>query len=75
MNTTLKIVRMGNSAAVVLPRKLMERLSVSLGDRLTLVDTEHGVELSRAEDDFEEQMAVAREVMMRRRQALRELAK
>jgi hypothetical protein len=34
-----------------------------------------GIELSAEEPDFEAQMAVAREVMARRKRALRELAK
>jgi hypothetical protein len=39
------------------------------------VDEAGGLTIKRADDDFENQMAVAREVMMRRRRALRELAK
>jgi putative addiction module antidote len=75
MNATLKITRIGNSAGVVLPKDVLARLNVAVGDTLTLVATPHGIELSAAEPDFEAQMEVARAVMARRKRALRELAK
>ena len=75
MNKTLKITRIGNSAGVVLPKEVLARLHVGIGDALSLVTTPKGIELSAAEPDFEAQMAAAREVMARRQRALRELAK
>lgn len=75
MNARLKIIRIGNSAGVILPKELLAQLRVELGDTLSVDKTEHGVELRHQDDDFEEQMIVAREVMARRKRALRELAK
>ncbi len=75
MNKPLKLIRIGNSTGVILPKEVLARLSVGQGDSLSLVETEHGVELRAADADFEEQMRTAREVMRRRRLALRELAK
>lgn len=75
MNATLKITRIGNSAGVILPRELLAHLNAQVGETLSVVTTPNGIELSAAEPDFEAQMAVAREVMARRRRALRELAK
>jgi putative addiction module antidote len=71
----LKVIRVGNSKGVILPKEVLARLRIDLGDSLSVVDTAEGVELRPADGDFEEQMAVAREVMRRRRLALRELAK
>lgn len=75
MNTRLKIIKIGNSAGVILPKELLAQLRVELGDTLSADKTERGVELHHQDDEFEEQMAVAREVMSRRKRALRELAK
>lgn len=75
MNATLKITKIGNSAGVVLPKELLAHLNAQVGETLSVVVTPRGIELSSTEADFEAQMAVAREVMARRKQALRELAK
>lgn len=75
MNATLKITKIGNSAGVVLPKELLAHLGAQVGETLSVVATPRGIELSPAEPDFEAQMAVAREVMARRRRALKELAK
>jgi putative addiction module antidote len=75
MNTKLKITRIGNSAGVVLPKELLAHLEVAVGGELSVSKTPRGIELSAPEPDFDAQMAVAREVMARRRRALRELAK
>ena len=75
MNTTLKITKIGNSAGIILPREVLAHLNVELGESLSLVTTPRGIELSAEEPDFEAQMAAAREVMARRKRALRELAK
>ena len=75
MNKQLKVTRIGNSAGVVLPRELLAHLDVSIGETLSVSKTPHGIELSVRDADFDAQMAVAREVMARRKAALRELAK
>ena len=75
MNTQLKITKIGNSAGVVLPKDLLAHLDVSVGETVSVSKTPHGIELSVRDPDFDAQMAVAREVMLRRKAALRELAK
>jgi putative addiction module antidote len=75
MNTPLKITKIGNSAGVILPKELLAHLNAAVGETLSVVLTPRGIELATAEPDFDAQMAVAREVMARRRRALRELAK
>jgi putative addiction module antidote len=75
MNTRLKIIKVGNSAAVILPKELLARLRVDLGDTLSVEPTDRGIELRARDEDFEAQLAAAREVMARRKRALRELAK
>lgn len=71
----LKIQKIGNSAGVILPKDLLAHLHAEVGQALNVIKTAQGIELRTPDADFEQQMAVAREVMARRRQALRELAK
>ena len=75
MNATLKITKIGNSAGVILPRDVLAHLGVAVGEAVSVVTTPRGIELAAADGDFEAQMAVAREVMARRKRALNELAK
>ena len=75
MNAKLKITKIGNSAGVVLPKEFLAHLEVEVGDTLSVTRTPRGIELSAPEADFDAQMAAAREVMARRKRALRELAK
>ena len=75
MNTALKITRIGNSAGIILPKELLAQLGAEVGETLSVVTTPRGIELSVEEPDFDAQMAAAREVMARRKRALRELAK
>jgi putative addiction module antidote len=71
----LKLIKVGNSVGVILPKRVLAKLGVTVGDSVSVVDTPEGLELRVRDDRFAEQMAAAREVMARRRKALRELAK
>ncbi|MBO9581525.1 MAG: AbrB/MazE/SpoVT family DNA-binding domain-containing protein [Sphingobium sp.] len=75
MNTPLKITKVGNSAGVILPKELLAHLNAGVGETLSVVLKPGGIELLAADPDFEAQMEAAREVMARRKRALRELAK
>lgn len=75
MNKPLKLIPIGNSTGVILPKDVLAHLGVVQGDGLQVVKTSEGVELRTQDPEFERQLAVAREVMQRRRKALRELAK
>ena len=71
----LKVVQVGNSLGVILPKETAERLRVAKGDTLNCVATQGGIELTPYDPGFEKKMAVARRVMRRYRNTLRELAK
>ncbi|WP_174275364.1 AbrB/MazE/SpoVT family DNA-binding domain-containing protein [Sphingomonas bacterium] len=75
MNMPLKIVKIGNSAGVVLPKEMLLHLDVAVGETLSVTKTPMGIELRAPMTDFDAQIAAAREVMARRKRALRELAK
>ena len=71
----LKVVRIGNSAGVILPKEVLDRLGLSVGDSLSWHQTPDGVTLMRQSETFDEQMAEARRLMKIYRKSLRELAK
>lgn len=75
MNTQLKIRKFGNSAGVILPKELLARLRVDLGDSLYVSETPDGVRLTAANPDFEAKMALAETIMREDRDLLRSLAK
>jgi putative addiction module antidote len=75
MNTQLKIKKFGNSAGVILPKELLARLRVELGDSLYVTETGDGVRLTAADPDFEEKMTLAEAIMREDRDVLRVLAK
>jgi putative addiction module antidote len=71
----LKITAIGNSAGIILPKEVLAQLGVDKGDSLSVVATPNGIELSPYDPTFDEQMKIARDIMARYRNALRELAK
>ena len=75
MNATLKITRIGNSAGIVLPKEVLARLRVGLGDALHLTEAPDGVRLTAHDPDFAATMELAEEIMREDRGILRELAK
>jgi putative addiction module antidote len=75
MNKPLKIIKIGNSAGVILPKDLLDRLKLDVGDTLAVNQTPDGLSLSTKDPEFDDQMARARTIMKRYRNALSELAK
>jgi putative addiction module antidote len=71
----LKITAIGNSLGVVLPKEVLARLRVGKGDTLFLTEAPDGFRVTPYDPEFEAQMDVARRVMKKRRNVLRELAK
>ena len=73
--TQLKVTQIGNSLGVILPKDVAAKLNVEKGDVLFVTETADGITLSPYDKAFEDQMTVMRQVMKKRRAALRELAK
>jgi putative addiction module antidote len=71
----LKITQIGNSVGIVLPKEAVSRLKVEKGDVVYLTEAADGYRITPYDPAFEQQIDKAREVMKRRRNALRELAK
>jgi putative addiction module antidote len=74
MVTTVKITSIGNSAGIILPKELLEKLRVDRGDTLTVTETPDGLSLSPYDADFAMAMSLAEEIMREDRDVLRKLA-
>jgi putative addiction module antidote len=75
MNKPLKLIPIGNSTGVVIPKDILRDLGAEQGDTLIVTRTPNGIELRAGDLEFEADMEIMRDVMRRRRSALRELAK
>lgn len=75
MNAMLKITKIGNSAGVILPRELLARLRVGVGDTLHVTEAPDGIRITAADPGFAEKMAAAEAIMREDRDILRVLAK
>jgi putative addiction module antidote len=74
MNMSLKITKVGNSAAIILPKEVLTHLRVALGDMLYATETPNGVQLTPTNPDFEAKMALAEKIMREDRDILHVLA-
>jgi putative addiction module antidote len=71
----LKLRKVGNSVGVILPQAALDALDVDAGDTVFLTASPEGYRLTPYNPEFKAQMTVARKIMTKRRNALRELAK
>jgi len=74
MNAPLKVTKIGNSAGIVLPKDLLARLRVGVGDTLYVTEAPDGIRITAADPDFADKMAAAERVMREDRDILRILA-
>lgn len=74
MTAKLKITTVGNSAGIVLPKEILERLRVEKGDTLYAVETPNGIELTPYDAEFARKLETGKRVMRKNRDLLRKLA-
>ncbi|HVZ70309.1 MAG TPA: AbrB family transcriptional regulator [Rhizomicrobium sp.] len=70
-----KVIQIGNSVGVVLPKEALAMLRVERGDMLFLTQTANGVSLTAYDPGVEKQIEEGREFMREYRDTLRALAK
>ena len=75
MNMQLKIKKIGNSVGIILPKELLARLRVDLGDSIFVTEAADGMRMTASNPDFEARMALAEKIMREDRDILRVLAK
>ena len=74
MAATLKLVAIGNSTGVILPKEMLARLNVEKGDTIYVTETPTGLQLSPYDEEFAGKMAVADSMVRRYRDAFKKLA-
>lgn len=70
----LKVTKVGNSAAVVIPKEVLAKLRVDIGDSIFLTETPDGMRLTAHDPEFERKMTVAERIMREDRDILHVLA-
>jgi putative addiction module antidote len=75
MTLKLKIIQIGNSLGVTLPKEALAALKVDKGDTLTLTEAPDGFRLTPYDPEVERQIEIGRDVMREYRDTLRALAK
>jgi putative addiction module antidote len=72
----LKLRKVGNSLGVLLSKETLARLNIREGDSMFITEsTDGGYRLTIGEVDFERKMEIAKNLMRRYHNTLRELAK
>ncbi|HTQ13280.1 MAG TPA: DUF3606 domain-containing protein [Rhizomicrobium sp.] len=71
----LKVIQIGNSLGVTLPKEVLNALNVDKGDTLTFTAAPDGFRITPYDQEKARQFEIVRNIMKRRRNALRELAK
>jgi putative addiction module antidote len=71
----LKIIQIGNSLGVTLPKEALAAMNLDKGDTLTLTAAPDGFRVTPYDPDVERQIEAGREFMREYRDTLRALAK
>jgi putative addiction module antidote len=74
MPATAKIIAIGNSAGIILPKETLARLNVQKGDTVCISETPHGAHLTPYDEQFGRKLEATQRVMKKYRDALRKLA-
>jgi putative addiction module antidote len=74
MAAPIKIIPIGNSNGIILPKETLARLNLQKGDTLYLTEGPQGIRLVPFDEQFAAQMEAAREVMRENRDVLQRLA-
>ena len=73
--TELKLIQIGNSVGVVLPKEVLAALNLDKGDSLFATRTPDGLNLTPSDPELEEELKLGREIMKRYRDTFKALAK
>ena len=76
MNKPLKLIRIGNSTGIILPKDVLARMQLEQGDEIFLTEGPDGrINLDPYDAEFSRRMAMAEQIMREDRDILRVLAK
>jgi len=70
----VKVIAIGDSTGVILPKEVLHRLRVDTGDTLYVIETPAGIELTPCTPEFAAQVEIAEQVVREDRAVLRKLS-
>jgi putative addiction module antidote len=73
--TELKLIQIGNSVGVVIPKEVLAALKLDKGDKLFVTTTPDGLNLTPTDPELEVELQLGREFMKRYRDTFKALAK
>ncbi len=73
MPTTAKVVAIGNSVGIILPKEVVANLKVKKGDTVCISETPFGAHVTPYDDEFARKLESTERVMRKYRDALRKL--
>jgi putative addiction module antidote len=74
MATATKIIAVGNSAGVIVPKEALDRLNLHKGDTLYLSESATGFHMTPYDEEFGVKMEAADQIIRRYRDAFKKLA-
>ena len=74
MTVETKVIKVGDSFAVILPKEIMAKLCIEQGDKMSLVKTAEGIMITSYDAQLSKQMELASKVMRENRKMLEKLA-
>jgi putative addiction module antidote len=74
MAVATKIIAIGNSAGVILPKEILAQLKLEKGDTVYISEASSGAYLTPYDEEFGRKMESAERVMRKYRDTLRRLA-
>ena len=74
MSISIEVTAVGDAAAIILPKDLLDRLRLRAGDRLQLSELADGIAFTRAGLTFADKVDLAEKIMDKRASLLRRLA-
>jgi putative addiction module antidote len=75
VSDTVTLRKVGNSAGVIFGKDVLEALNIAIGEKLHVIRTPNGIQLTPFDPDFAKILTSTRDYMRRHRNALQELAK
>jgi putative addiction module antidote len=73
--TSLVVRSIGSSFGVILPKKILVKLNCKKGDKLFVMETSNGVELSPYDESFANDMDTIEDIIAENKNLLKKLAK
>lgn len=74
MATTAKVVAIGNSVGIILPKETLAQLRLQKGDTVCISETPFGAYLTPYDEQFSRKLEATQRVMHKYRDTLRKLA-